>query len=97
MMQLVAAKVAVVTAKSVVKAIVATAKAIIAAMKSLIAAIAAGGWVAVVVIVVIILAASLMGSVFGIFASEEGYDGAPSMPEVVNWLNEEFPMNLIRS
>lgn len=85
-----AAKVAVVTVKTVVKAMVATVKAMITAMKNLIAAIAAGGWVAVVVIVVIVLAASLLGSVFGIFASEEGYDGAPSMPEVVSQLNEEF-------
>ena len=85
-----ATKAAVVTTKTVVKAIVATIKASIAAMKSLIAAIAAGGWVAVVVIVVIVLAASILGSVFGIFASEEGYEGAPSMPEVVSQLNEEF-------
>ena len=85
-----AAKVAAFTVKAVVKAIVATAKAIIATVKSLIAVITAGGWIAVVVIAVIILAASLLGSVFGIFASEEGYDGAPSMPEVVSQLNEEF-------
>lgn len=85
-----AAKVAAFTVKAVGKAIVATAKAMIAAVKSLIAAIAAGGWIAVVAIVVIVLAASLLGSVFGIFASEEGYDGAPSMPEVVSQLNEEF-------
>ena len=85
-----ATKAAIVTGKAMVKAIVATAKVIISGVKSLIAAIAAGGWVAVVVIIVIFLAASLLGSVFGIFASEEGYDGAPSIPEVVSQLNEEF-------
>lgn len=84
------AKVAATVTKTIVKAIVATAKAMIAAVKSLIAAIVAGGWVAVVVIVIVLLVASVLGSVLGIFASEEGYDGAPSMPEVVSQLNEEF-------
>ena len=84
------AKVAATVTKTVAKAIMTTVKAIVVAIKSLIAAIAAGGWVAVVVIVIVLLAASILGSVFGIFASEEGYDGAPSMPEVVNQINAEF-------
>jgi len=86
----VTAKVAAATVKTAAKAVAAAVKALIAAAKSIIAAIVAGGWVAVVVIVVVLLAASILGSVFGIFASEEGYDGAPSMPEVVSQLNEEF-------
>lgn len=83
-------KVATATVKTAAKAVATTVKALIAALKSIIAAIAAGGWVAVVVIVIVLLAASILGSVFGIFASEEGYDNAPSMPEVVSQLNEEF-------
>lgn len=84
------AKAATAAAKTVAKAAAATVKALIAAVKSLVAAIAAGGWAAVVVIVVILLAASILGSVFGLFAAEEGYDGAPSMPEVVGQINTEF-------
>lgn len=84
------AKVAATVRKTMVKVIMTTTKAIVAAIKSLIAAIAAGGWVAVVVIVIVLLAASILGSVFGIFASEEGYAGTTSMPEVVSQLNEEF-------
>jgi hypothetical protein len=84
------AKAAATTVKIVAKAVAAAVKALIAAVKGLVAAIAAGGWVAVVVIVVILLAASILGSVFGLFASEEGYDGAPSMPEVVSQINSEF-------
>lgn len=86
----VTAKVAAATVKTAAKAVAAAVKALIAAAKSIIAAIVAGGWVAVVVIVVILLAASILGSVFGLFASEEGYDGALSMPEVVNQINAEF-------
>jgi len=84
------AKAAATTVKIAAKAVAATVKALIAAVKGLVAAIAAGGWLAVVVIVVILLAASILGSVFGLFASEEGYDGAPSMPEVVSQINSEF-------
>lgn len=84
------AKVAATTVKIAAKAVAAAVKALIAAVKGIIVAIAAGGWVAVVVIVVILLAASILGSVFGLFASEEGYDGAPSMPEVVSQINSEF-------
>jgi cell wall-associated NlpC family hydrolase len=86
----VASKAAVTTLKTIAKAVAATVKALVAAVKGLIAAIAAGGWVAVVIIIVILLFANILCSVFGIFASEEGYDGAPSMPEVVGQINAEF-------
>jgi hypothetical protein len=86
----VTAKVAAATVKTAAKSVAAAVKALIAAAKSIIAAIVAGGWVAVVVIVMVLLAASILGSVFGLFASEEGYDGALSMPEVVNQINAEF-------
>ena len=85
-----AAKAVAATAKAITKAVVVAAKAIIAAVKELIAAIAAGGWVAVLVIVVILLVAAILGSVFGIFASEKGYDDAPSMPDVVSQINSDF-------
>ena len=70
---------------------VATIKAIIAAVKSLISLIAAGGWVAVVVILIICLAGLLLGSVFGIFFSNESSgENTPVMTEVVSQLNNEF-------
>jgi cell wall-associated NlpC family hydrolase len=60
----------------------------IAAVKGLIAAIAAGGWVAVVVILVIALIGLLLGSVFGIFFSNE-MDGQP-MSEAVSEISAGF-------
>ncbi|WP_418790366.1 hypothetical protein [Phosphitispora sp. TUW77] len=85
------ARAAAVSAKTAAKAIIATLKAIIAAAKSLISLIAAGGWVAVVVILVICLAGLLLGSVFGIFYSNESPSGnTPVMMEVVKQLNSEF-------
>ncbi len=84
------ARAAAATVKTLAKAVVAATKAIVAAVKELVAAIAAGGWVAVVIIVVILLAAAILGSVFGIFASEKGYDDAPSMPDIVNQINLDF-------
>lgn len=90
-----AARAAAVSAKTAVKAMRATLKAIIAAAKSLISLIAAGGWVAVVVILVMCLAGLLLGSVFGIFFSNESSGGnTPVMTEVVNQLNEEFTAKL---
>lgn len=86
----VTARATVTSAKAIVKATVTTVKAMIATVKELIAAIAAGGWAAVLIIVVIILGAAIMGSVFGIFASEKGYDDAFSMPDVVSQINAEF-------
>lgn len=83
-----AAKAAAATAKAAVKAMIALVKMAIAAIKSLIAAIAAGGWVAVAVILVICLIGLLLGSVFGIFFSNES--GDVSMTEVVTQLNQEF-------
>lgn len=85
-----AANAATTVGKALVKAGVSAVKAIAAAAKELIAVIAAGGWIAVVIIVIIVLAACLMCSVFGIFASEKGYNGAPSMPEVVRQINADF-------
>jgi len=92
-----AARAAAVSAKTAVKAMLATIKAIIAAAKSLITLIAAGGWVAVVVILVICLAGLLLGSVFGVFYSNESFGGnTPVMTEVVSWLNEEFTAEIER-
>jgi hypothetical protein len=90
-------KSAAVSAKTAAKAMAAAIKAIIAAAKSLIALIAAGGWIAVVVILVICLAGLLLGSAFGIFYSNESFDGnTPVMTEVVNRLNGEFAAEIQR-
>ncbi|MEW5920550.1 MAG: hypothetical protein AB1796_06295 [Bacillota bacterium] len=92
-----AARAAAVSVKTAVKAMLATIKAIIAAAKSLAALIAAGGWIAVVVILVICLAGLLIGSVFGVFFSNESYDAnTPIMTEVVSRLNEEFAAEIQR-
>ena len=91
------ARAAAVSAKTAVKAMVAAIKAIIATTKSLIALIAVGGWIAVVVILVICLAGLLLGSAFGIFYSNESFDGnTPVMTEVVNRLNGEFAAEIQR-
>jgi hypothetical protein len=91
------ARAAAVSAKTAVKAMVAAIKAIIATTKSLIALIAVGGWIAVLVILVICLAGLLLGSAFGIFYSNESFDGnTPVMTEVVNRLNEEFTAEIQR-
>ncbi|NLT13814.1 MAG: C40 family peptidase [Clostridiales bacterium] len=85
-----AAKAATVTAKSVAKATVATVKAVITAVKGLVTVIAAGGWIAIAVIVVIAVVGFVFCSPLGIFASEQGYEDNPSMPEVVAQINSEF-------
>jgi hypothetical protein len=92
-----AARAAAVSTKTAAKALAAAIKAIIAAAKGLTALIAAGGWIAVVVILVICLAGLLLGSAFGIFYSNESFDGnTPVMTEVVNRLNEEFTAEIQR-
>jgi hypothetical protein len=92
-----AARLAAVSVKTAAKAMAAAIKAIIATTKSLIALIAVGGWIAVVVILVICLAGLLLGSAFGIFYSNESFDGnTPVMTEVVNRLNEEFAAEIQR-
>jgi len=92
-----AARAAAVSAKTAAKAMAAAIKAIIATVKSLIALIAVGGWIAVVVILVICLAGLLLGSAFGIFYSNESFDGnTPVMTEVVNRLNGEFAAEIQR-
>jgi hypothetical protein len=92
-----AARAAAVSAKTAAKAMAAAIKAIITTAKSLIALIAVGGWIAVVVILVICLAGLLLGSAFGIFYSNESFDGnTPVMTEVVNRLNGEFAAEIQR-
>ena len=92
-----AARAAAVSAKTAAKAMVAAIKAIIAAAKGLTALIAVGGWIAVVVILVICLAGLLLGSAFGIFYSNESFDGnTPVMTEVVSRLNGEFAAEIRR-
>jgi len=86
-----AAKAAAKAAKVAAKVLVATVKAIIAAIKGLVAAIAAGGWVAVVIILIICIVSAILGSVFGIFYSNEtGTDDSQPMTEAVVSINDEF-------
>ena len=92
-----AARAAAVSAKTAAKAMAAAIKAIIAAAKGLTALIAVGSWIAVVVILVICLAGLLLGSAFGIFYSNESFDGnTPVMTEVVSRLNGEFAAEIQR-
>jgi hypothetical protein len=86
-----AARTAALTAKMAVKAMIAAIKAIILAVKGTIALIAAGGWVVLVIVLIICLAGFLLGSVFGVFFSNESpVDNMPTMTEVVQQLNEEY-------
>lgn len=86
-----AARAAAFTAKMTVKAMIAAIKAIILAVKGTIALIAAGGWVVLVIVLVICLAGFLLGSVFGVFFSNESPgDNMPTMTEVVRQINEEY-------
>ena len=86
-----AARAAAFTAKMTVKAMIAAIKAIILAVKGTIALIAAGGWVVLVIVLVICLAGFLLGSVFGVFFSNESPgDNMPTMTEVAQQLNEEY-------
>ena len=85
-----AAQAAAQAAKVAVKTTMAIIKAAIAAVKALIAVIAAGGWIAVVIILLICLIGLLLGSVFGVFFSNEAGGGSVTMSEVVAQLNHEF-------
>ena len=89
-----AAKAAVVTVKAIAKATALAIKAIIAGTKALIATIAAGGWVAVLVIIVICLIGMILGSVFGIFFSDEDSGTGMSMQTVVQEINTEYDTKL---
>lgn len=83
------AKAAAVTAKAAAKIAVSLAKAVAATIKGIAAAIAAGGGVVVLIIIIVLLVGAVFGSVFGIFATDKGYNGAPSMPDVVTQINGE--------
>ena len=89
-----AAKAAVVTVTAIAKATALAIKAIIAGTKALIATIAAGGWVAVLVIIVICLIGMILGSVFGIFFSDEDSGTGMSMQTVVQEINTEYDTKL---
>jgi len=66
-----AAKTAVQTAKAATRAVISLVKATIAAAKGLVTLIAAGGWIAVFIILVVCMIGLFVGSVFGIFFSNE--------------------------
>jgi len=84
-----AAKAAAVTVKAAAKVAISLAKAVAATVKGIAAAIAAGGGVVVLIIIIVLLVGAVLGSVFGIFATDKGYDSAPSMSEVVTRINGE--------
>ena len=93
----IAAKTAAQAAKAAVKVVTAMVKATIAAVKGLVALIAAGGWVAVLVILVICLIGLFVGSVFGIFFSDDagsGTGGANGTGQTINTviaeINDEY-------
>jgi hypothetical protein len=89
-----AAKAAVQAAKLAAKAIAAMVKSAIAAIEGLVALIAAGGWVAVMIIIVICLIGLLLGSVFGIFFSDEDSGNGYTMPMAIAELNAEYDNEL---
>ncbi len=76
--------------KVTIKATISAIKAIIAGTKALISAIMAGGWVAVVVIIIICLVGLLVGSIFGIFFSNEDTGTGITTNNVVAQINVEL-------
>ena len=79
--------------KSTAKTIVSAVKAIIGGAKALIAALVAGGSIVIVIILVICLIGMLLGSVFGIFFSNEKTSNRKdeiSMGSVIADINTEF-------
>ena len=85
-----AAKTAAKTAKVAVKSTIAIVKATIATIKGLIAVIAASGWVVVLIILIICLIGLIVGSIFGIFFSNEDNVTGRAMSDVVSQLTMEF-------
>ena len=73
--------------KVMIRALVSFIKTIIIAVKSLIGLIASLGSVAVIIIIVICLVALLLGSVFGIFFTNEGE--SRTMTSVISEVNQE--------
>ena len=81
------AKVTAKTIKVLIKVLVSAIKGIIAAVKSLVALLGTVGTVVVVIIIIICLVALLLGSVFGIFFSNEG--NSVTMSSVISEVNQE--------
>lgn len=81
------AKVTAKTIKVLIKALVSAIKGIIAAVKTLVALLGTVGTVVVVIIIIICLVALLLGSVFGIFFSNEG--NSVTMSSVISEVNQE--------
>lgn len=77
-------------AKATAKAIAATIRAIIEAIKGLIALIIAGGWIVIVIILIICIIGMIVGSVYGIFFSEEDSGTGISIASVVQEINDEY-------
>lgn len=76
--------------KVAIKATISAIKAIIASTKALISAIMAGGWVAIVIIIIICLVGLLVGSIFGIFFSNEDTGNGITTNNVVAQINVEL-------
>ena len=76
-------------AKTAVRVVKDTVKAIAAAIKALIAFIAAGGWVVTVIILIAAIIALIIGSVFGIFFSNDATEGM-LMSQAITQINSEF-------
>ena len=85
-----AIRVAIRTTRMTIKAVTAAVKATIAAIKGLVSFIVAGGWVAVLIIIIVCLIALLLGSVFGIFFSNENTGSGMTMQTALADVNAEF-------
>lgn len=64
------------------------------AIKGLIALIIAGGWIAIVIILIICIIGMIIGSVYGIFFSEEDSGTGISLASVVQEINDEYDMQI---
>lgn len=84
------AKITATTIKAATKATIAAVKAAIASVKSLVAAIAAGGWIAVVIIIIFCLIALIIGSVYGVFFSNEDSETGLTLKTAIQEIDFEY-------
>ena len=84
------AKATAATIKAAAKATIAAVEATIASVKSLVAAIAAGGWIAVIIIIIFCLIALIIGSVYGVFFSNEDSETGLTLKTAIQEIDFEY-------
>lgn len=81
--------------KAAAKATAAAIRASIAGAKALVTAVLAGGWFVVAVVLIVCMIAMLVGSVFGIFFSDDDSDTGESLTSVMNELKADLDADVL--